>query len=532
MTSEQSNRPGISAGENRVLETWVSEFERTWNESRLAELARVLPPEPHLRRPTLLEMVKIDLRRRWQGGIRVPVESYLLRYPELGGRDQPPLDLILAENEARQQHGAPLPLSEYARRFPRCAEELARRLTSSGPAAGEAQAPTSGGPASPTPSPGTRAGDAPEQLPEQFGKFRIVRQLGMGGMGTVYEARDTQLDRRVALKVPRFEGNDEPELLRRFKVEARAAAKLRHPNICTVFECGQVNGVHYLAMEYIEGKPLSEQHATSQPMAPRPAAEIALKLARAMDEAHRRGIIHRDIKPHNVLMDRRGEPIIVDFGLARQFTEQTGDRITRPGTILGTPAYTAPEQLLGDLKAMGPKSDIFSLGVLLYELLTGRTPFEGSSEKLVSQILTKEAPPASTFRPDVDRRLEAICARAIARLPKARYASMSELAAALHEYLANPTPAVPAPAPAPEREVLDALPADSVGKQALSARSRPAASAPLDRPIPQEAENRNWTTNTEAAPVGQRGKLRVLIWIFGGLLIAAAAAGATLLLQR
>src|SRR5581483_1302271 len=198
----------------------------------------------------------------------------------------------------------------------------------------------------------------------------IEKKLGQGGMGAVYLAHDTELDRRVALKVPGFVAGDPPGVLERFQREARAAAKLHHPNLCPVFDVGQVGGVHYLTMAFIPGRTLARVlRDRGGPMDEMEAARLIRTLALALGEAHRAGVVHRDLKPANIIMSARGEPVILDFGLARRAEDS---RMTATGAALGTPAYMPPEQVEGDPTAVGPASDIYGLGVILYELLTAR----------------------------------------------------------------------------------------------------------------------------------------------------------------
>jgi serine/threonine protein kinase len=294
----------------------------------------------------------------------------------------------------------------------------------------------------------------PQEFPATFGRYRILKLLGRGGMGAVYLAHDTQLDRPVALKIPHLETSDGPQVLERFYREARAAATLHHPNICPVHDVGEIDGAPYLTMAYVEGKRLSE-FAASRPLTPRQSALLVRKLALALQEAHKQGVIHRDLKPDNIMIDRRGEPIIMDFGLARR-TRGRDPRLTQQGSVLGTPAYMPPEQVSGDVQATGPASDVYSLGVILYELLAGGLPFTGDSMAILSQVLMDEPPPPSSVRDGIDPELEAICLKAMAKKPHERYASMAELAQALGSYLraapATPAPAVTPPPPPLPRE--------------------------------------------------------------------------------
>jgi thiol-disulfide isomerase/thioredoxin len=274
----------------------------------------------------------------------------------------------------------------------------------------------------------------PARLSSQFGRYRILKRLGRGGMGTVYLALDTQLDRQVALKVPHFRAEDGPEAVERFYREARSAATIQHPNICPVFDVGEIDGTHYLTMACIEGRPLSDYLTDGKPLPQRQVAAVVRKLALALQEAHARGIIHRDLKPSNIMIDKRREPVIMDFGLARRLGHND-TRLTHSGSIVGTPAYMSPEQVEGDLEAMGPPSDVYSLGVMLYELLSGRPPFDGSVGAVLSKILTQEPAPLAERRPDVDRDLAAICRKAMAKRLADRYANAGELATELADYL-------------------------------------------------------------------------------------------------
>ncbi len=271
------------------------------------------------------------------------------------------------------------------------------------------------------------------ELPRPFGRYTLLRRLGKGGMGTVFLAHDSLLDRPVALKVPHPEVVSSPAALERFYREARAAAQLDHPCICRVHDVGAHEDLPFLTMPYVEGQPLSAQ-IERYPGQPRLGAELVRRLALALQEAHDKGIVHRDLKPANIMLTGRGEPIIMDFGLARHSGEASTTRTTH-GVVMGTPAYMSPEQASGDPSAIGPSCDIYSLGVILFELLTGRVPFRGPLTAVLVQ-LTHDAPPRpSLLRDDVDPVLEAICLKCLEKQPANRYASMAELAAALDDYL-------------------------------------------------------------------------------------------------
>jgi serine/threonine protein kinase len=431
----------LAEPERHVLDAWLAAFVQGWHEGALAVRVQSLPAlADALRFPALVEMVKLDLRRQWQQGRRPSLESYLESYPQLGTPYTVPADLIQAEYEARQQAGEAADLAEFARRFPGRIDELRRLI-------GQAQETTSfaveeQGQATPPPAAADRSArvrpDADEReamnppaaggLPEQFGRYRIIRKLGKGGMGTVYLAHDTQFDRPVALKVPHFGPDDGPEVVERFYREARAAAVMHHPNFCPVYDVGAIDGTPYLTMAYLEGRSLAEV-VRDGPLPPDRAAALTRTLAAALDAAHRRGVIHRDLKPSNVLLTESGEPVVLDFGLARR-TGRGDVRLTQTGAVVGTPAYVAPEQLAGKGEPT-PACDIYSLGALFYELLTGRPPFVGPLDVVLAQALLEEPAPPSSLRPEVSPALDAACRRALAKKPEDRFVSMAAFAAAL-----------------------------------------------------------------------------------------------------
>jgi predicted Ser/Thr protein kinase len=298
-------------------------------------------------------------------------------------------------------------------------------------------------------------------LPERFGRYRIVRCLGRGAMGDVYLATDTQLDRPVALKIPRFTDESDAELIERFYREARAAATVRHPNLCPVHDAGEIDGVHYLSMTYIEGRPLYDVLAEKGCPSQRDAVAIVLKLAKALDAAHSSGVIHRDLKPANIMIDAHQEPILMDFGLARR-TNKEDSRLTQSGLVMGSPAYMSPEQVEGDIEKVGPACDIYSLGIIFYELLTGTVPFRGSIASVMGQIVTVAPRKPSAVKPSVDPPLEAISLKMIAKRPEDRFASMREVAATLEAYLSGRPMGVAVPkgdpAAAETRAALDRQP--------------------------------------------------------------------------
>jgi formylglycine-generating enzyme required for sulfatase activity len=295
----------------------------------------------------------------------------------------------------------------------------------------------------PSAEPETIADSAsPATLPVDFGRYRLLKVLGAGGMGTVYLAHDSQLERDVALKMPQVNGQEGPDALARFYREARAAATIVHPNICPLYDVGEIDGRPYLTMARVEGPSLSE-YLTQHPLTQRQSAALVRKLALALHEAHKRGVIHRDLKPSNIMIDKRGEPIIMDFGLARRRVDA---QLTTMGAVVGTPGYMAPEQANGDVHNLGPACDIYAVGAILFRLLTGRLPFVGEPFNVLAQVVRQDPPPPSQFCPNLDSALEAICLNAISRKVERRYTSMSELAKALTSYLrTKPAPSKPRP---------------------------------------------------------------------------------------
>jgi class 3 adenylate cyclase len=297
----------------------------------------------------------------------------------------------------------------------------------------------------PTPETSSNRPQADVAPVHQVGRYRILRELGRGGMGRVYLAHDPQVDRPVALKVPTF-GPEHGEALERFYREARTAGRLQNPNICPVFDVGEADGVHYLCMAYIEGEPLSRHVNDYAQRPPRDAAALVHTLALALHEAHQKGIIHRDLKPANVMINQRGEPIVMDFGLAREVRSASALQ-TEQGVVFGTPAYMAPEQARGDVAAIGPGSDVYSLGVVLYELLVGDVPFGGPTMDVLIRHVRDEPPRPSLLRPDLDAHIEAICLKALAKEPSRRFLCMGEFAHALEKYTAGIVAGRPLAAP-------------------------------------------------------------------------------------
>ncbi len=271
-----------------------------------------------------------------------------------------------------------------------------------------------------------------------FGRFRMLGVLGEGQHATVYRAYDAILDRDVALKVPRRGVLKSAKAFERFLGEARAQARLRHPRIVPVYEAGCAGARPYIAMALIEGRSLAERLADDGPLSPRPAAEVSADLAEALDYAHSQGVVHRDVKPANIRLDSSGAVYLMDFGIA--YRPDSDEVPVPPGSILGTPAYVAPEQAKGGQADVLPASDQYSLGAVLYELLCGRPPFSGPPSYVLFHAIHHEPPSPRSVAPRVPRGLAAICLKALAKRPEQRYADCRALADDLRRWLRGETP--------------------------------------------------------------------------------------------
>jgi WD40 repeat protein len=358
---------------------------------------------------TLLE----DQRRSWRSGQRMRAEEFAER---VGPNAEALLTLVYQEMTLRQEDGETLVLEEYLDRFPQFAVQLHERFNvlqhlldlDTIDQIEKASAEVS-----------------PSSLPE-IGDYEVLAEVGRGSMGVVYKGRQLRPDRLVALKMILAGEHASPQSVRRFLSEAEAVARLQHPGIVQIFEVGQQGPLPYISLEWVEGGSLGARLA-AKPLTAAEAAGLVAALAEAVHHAHLRGVIHRDLKPTNVLLTPSGQPKITDFGLAKRLDGEPG--LTASGAVLGTPSYMAPEQAAGQARDVGPPADIYALGVLLYECLTGRPPFRtASAADTLLLVIRQEPVPPRQLQPRVPRDLETICLKCLEKEPARRYGSGQELA--------------------------------------------------------------------------------------------------------
>jgi tetratricopeptide (TPR) repeat protein len=458
---------GLTSEDWAAREQVLRRFEEAWRRGLRPALENYLPASELPRRAVLLELVHADFEYRLKDGEPARVEEYLTRFPELKSDPDAELELITAELELRRRREPGLGLDDFLARFPQYGAELvsmrkglrhagatpplrptcpqcherleipvnappgAVNCTSCGAAIRLDLGPLTIGP----------------RGQSRLGKYELLAEVGRGSFGIVYRARDTELDRVVALKVPRAGHLASPEEEDRFLREARSAARLEHPHIVAIHDFGRAGETCYLACAFVYGTTLAD-HLAAGRLSFREAAVLVARVANALNYAHFHGVIHRDVKPSNIMLDQAGQPHLTDFGLARRDAGEV--TMTLDGEILGTPAYMSPEQARGEGHRVDGRSDLYSLGVILYELLTQALPFRGNGQMVLKQLLEDEPLPPRRLNDRIPRDLETICLKCLEKEPDRRYDSARSLAEDLGRF-ANGEPILARPVGRAER---------------------------------------------------------------------------------
>jgi eukaryotic-like serine/threonine-protein kinase len=467
-----------------------------WRQGLRSDLRAFLSDAGHLTPAQIAAVLLIDQRERWQDGERILAETYLELYPSLHADAEFVVEVAYGEFLLREELGESPEPDDYFRRFPGHAGrlklqiDLHRAVQTNQTPAPISRAPRDGMEQT-EPETGVEPSPEAARVWPVLPGYEILGELGRGGMGIVYRARQVELNRQVALKMIRAGEDAGPDQMARFKVEAEAVARLQHPHIVQIYEIGKqvrrsggrVAECPFMALEFIEGGSLA-QHLAGRPQPPRESAQLVESVARAMHFAHQRGILHRDLKPSNILLqgeaehrqgdkergrqgekhrqgdketgrqgDRSGdggslspclpvslsslEPKIADFGLAKVLEEGHVGQ-TETGSVLGTPSYMAPEQAAGKSREVGVPTDVYALGAVLYEMLTGRPPFRAAtSVETLDQVRLQEPVPPHHLQPKTSRDLETICLKCLQKEPGRRYDTAAELADDLARFLAG-----------------------------------------------------------------------------------------------
>jgi formylglycine-generating enzyme required for sulfatase activity/predicted Ser/Thr protein kinase len=316
-------------------------------------------------------------------------------------------------------------------------------------------------------------------LPTQFGRYEIRKELGRGQMGAVYLAYDVELDRLVALKVARVSASGSAKLLKRMEIEAKSAAKVDHPQICKVYDAGEIDGIRFIALQYIDGEDLKQYlKRLGRKREPGEAVRLIVQILCALEAAHEQGVIHRDLKPENIMLNKKSQPVIMDFGLARKTIASSDAGLTQ-GMIVGTAAYMSPEQATGKAEGIDHRSDLYAVGVMLFEMLTGEWPFTGGAIEVMGKKSVQEPPSPLTLNPVLNPQLAAACHKMIAKQKGDRYITCAEVVEALEEIDLT-------------RSVQSSVASESVASE-MQAKPKPSPVAAIEippLPLVSVAENR------------------------------------------
>jgi serine/threonine protein kinase len=447
----------------------IERFKQLWRHGPAPDLMAFTSAAGPLNPETLAAILRCDLLYRWDEGKRLPVEWYFERFESLAQIPELAVDLIYTEYLQGEEHGQRPGADEYYLRFPQHQQILRDQFKFHNAICGHGiDAEQSDGDAD-------RPATVKLQRFPSIPGYDIAQEVGRGGIGVVYRAHDRRLHRTVALKLLLSGDHASPLQLRRFQVEAEAAARLQHRNIVQIHEIGEFEGRPYLALEFVNGGSLADRYR-GQLLAPRYSAILIEQIARAIEFAHQNGIIHRDLKPANVLLEESQTeeavvlkteateeptparlahttsaapnstypipvPKITDFGLAKFAGAETvafTDNATQTGDILGTPSYMAPEQAAGRLQDIGVETDVYAIGAILYQLLTGRPPFVGATPmETLRQVTEMDPIPPARWIPSIPPDLQTICLKCLQKEPRKRYRSASQLADDLHRFLAD-----------------------------------------------------------------------------------------------